>query len=783
MSDNQDGGFKPTWSFAGLGAATAASTTSRRSSRKHPGTGGGRSSPTPSVAPSQRTVTSKSADRTSQRSTAPASSSTSTSTHKSKNQSREDDDKTITSQRRPAARGVGTRECAVCTEEFPDSNFPTKAVTSACSHAINTCKTCLKTSIRSDMNNKFWHRISCPECGASLMQEDVERHAEPETIEKYRKLKENADRQASPSFRWCAAGCGAGQEHSGGPNQPMMICQQCNAKSCFNHESRWHEGFTCRQWDKVTEPDESVASTRRAPAVARSETSSRRSLFSGASEASKRRDKSSSASVAPSGAVSTVSSRRPLSTTTSVASSRASVRSTTPKLTSASTRINASGASNLSRATSPTPSQSSSRTVRPPPPSAASSASHISRGRQGSSTTSRSGNVSDRQLSERRLISIREEEEATNIKFSMELARRLQLDEDRATAKFYEDESLKTARELAAEFAAEEHASREKLSLGLARRLQEEWHAMDEEEREKSSASVARRLQEAEDASLANTDFMIAQRLHQEEEARARSGGQHWDPELRGGGITLSRPRSPRSRRDSRRHGRDHDSRHRSSRSGRDDERRHRHGRPSELDDIRPHRRREREEHEDPHEIRRLYEEQKQKEERERRVRKEEQLAATQTRQDKEKEELEEAARKQEALREQKRREVAAATAEREREQQAAAAQLKNRREAARAERARMAAERGIPQPAAGAAQTYVQADAIQEAKMRRKQERASQAAIKLLSRPCPECKFDTFKAEGCDHITCSACHHQWCWVCRSAWTDMGCSNLGCAGG
>ncbi|TLD33810.1 hypothetical protein PspLS_00963, partial [Pyricularia sp. CBS 133598] len=807
MSGNEDGGFKPTWSFAGLGIATAASTTSCRSSRKPPGAGGGRSSPTPSVAPSQRTVASRSTHRTSQRSTAAASSSASTSTHKSRSKSGEDDDKTITNRRRPAAKQGNARECAVCTEEVAESEFPTKAVTSACNHPINTCKTCLKTSISSDMNNKFWNRISCPECGASLMQEDVERHAEPATIDKYRKLKENADRQASPNFRWCSAGCGAGQEHTGGPNQPMMICQQCNARSCFNHESRWHEGYTCRQWDKVTEPDdESMASTRSALTVARSEAPSSRGLSSAAFEASsrrpapvaesttsKRRDKSSAMPVAPLVAESAASSRRPPS---SVASSRASVQSMTSKTTSTSTRSNVSGTSNLSRATSSTPSQNSSRAIRPALPSVASSASHAFRRTQGSSKTLRSGDASDRQLSERRLISIREEEEATNIKFSMELARRLQLDEDRVTARFYEDESLKTARQLAAEFATEEDASREQLSLGLARRLQEEWAAMDEEEREKSSASMARRLQDVEDASLVSTDFMIAQRLHQEEEARVRFNGQNWDPQLRGGGISLSRQRSPRHRRDSRVHIRDCESRHRSSRSGRDEERRHRHRRPSSLDNDRSHRRREREEREDPHDLRRLYEEQKQKEDRERRARKEEQLAVEKRCEDKEKEEREEAARKEEELRKQKRRELAAAVAEQERVQQTAAAELKNRREAARAERARMAAEQGISQPFPGTSQTYQQADAIQEAKRRRKEERASQAAIKLLSKPCPECKYDTFKAEGwalkglltrkfenSDHITCSACRHQWCWVCRSAWTDMGCSNLGCAGG
>ena len=28
-----------------------------------------------------------------------------------------------------------------------------------------------------------------------------------------------------------------------------MICGQCREKTCFTHQIRWHDGFTCRQHD------------------------------------------------------------------------------------------------------------------------------------------------------------------------------------------------------------------------------------------------------------------------------------------------------------------------------------------------------------------------------------------------------------------------------------------------------------------------------------------------------------------------------------------------------
>ncbi|KAJ1308389.1 hypothetical protein OPQ81_004095 [Rhizoctonia solani] len=48
---------------------------------------------------------------------------------------------------------------------------------------------------------------------------------------------------------WCRApGCDAGQIHVGGAELPIVTCQKCGSKSCFTHESIWHEGKTCAEY-------------------------------------------------------------------------------------------------------------------------------------------------------------------------------------------------------------------------------------------------------------------------------------------------------------------------------------------------------------------------------------------------------------------------------------------------------------------------------------------------------------------------------------------------------
>jgi len=56
--------------------------------------------------------------------------------------------------------------------------------------------------------------------------------------------------------------------------------------------------------------------------------------------------------------------------------------------------------------------------------------------------------------------------------------------------------------------------------------------------------------------------------------------------------------------------------------------------------------------------------------------------------------------------------------------------------------------------------------------------ERAAQAqwddvtrrAMRMSTKPCPNCRVATERAGGCMHMECTKCKFQWCWVCQNKW-------------
>ncbi|KAI2606570.1 hypothetical protein GGR54DRAFT_633416 [Hypoxylon sp. NC1633] len=46
-----------------------------------------------------------------------------------------------------------------------------------------------------------------------------------------------------------------------------------------------------------------------------------------------------------------------------------------------------------------------------------------------------------------------------------------------------------------------------------------------------------------------------------------------------------------------------------------------------------------------------------------------------------------------------------------------------------------------------------------------RRNDKASEKAVKEITKPCPGCNKNVDKYTGCDHVTC-VCGHEWCWLC-----------------
>ena len=187
----------------------------------------------------------------------------------------------VSKQRIPAQVLSGDQECVVCTETIGVALFPGASITKSCEHPPATCLECVAMSIQSDLSNKLWNEIRCPECGELLEYDDVQRYADPETRERYGpscsvrlgcrpEMADSGNRYQNLSFRyalseadnfrWCTAGCQFGQVHDSGYEQPIMTCLLCGHRSCYKHSVAWHKNLTCDEYDALEADPENFRS-------------------------------------------------------------------------------------------------------------------------------------------------------------------------------------------------------------------------------------------------------------------------------------------------------------------------------------------------------------------------------------------------------------------------------------------------------------------------------------------------------------------------------------------
>ncbi|KAI1157930.1 hypothetical protein F5B18DRAFT_668633 [Nemania serpens] len=140
-------------------------------------------------------------------------------------------------------------ECIVCVENIPRRGFPKSTISPKCSHETQCCLGCLATHLKSQLESNGPKSFTCPECREALPYASIQQYASPETFTQYDKWLARNGLAEEPNFCWCTAGCGSGQLHLEGRDNPLMICTNCRGKTCFNHQSPWHDGLTCREFD------------------------------------------------------------------------------------------------------------------------------------------------------------------------------------------------------------------------------------------------------------------------------------------------------------------------------------------------------------------------------------------------------------------------------------------------------------------------------------------------------------------------------------------------------
>lgn len=62
------------------------------------------------------------------------------------------------------------------------------------------------------------------------------------------------------NFIWCTSGCGSGQIHESGSEQPIATCLHCGHRSCFHHNVSWHQSLSCDEYDQLLADPENFRS-------------------------------------------------------------------------------------------------------------------------------------------------------------------------------------------------------------------------------------------------------------------------------------------------------------------------------------------------------------------------------------------------------------------------------------------------------------------------------------------------------------------------------------------
>jgi len=149
-------------------------------------------------------------------------------------------------------------ECTIC------SNGPVTLVTlsSRCTHQPAACVECYTRNISQDITSKGAHRFTCPmaTCRVEFEPEEYYHLLDKRLIDIVDKLLLHRTLETMEEFRWCKSdkGCGAGQLVS---NHADLLgyytCHKCDIPLCFRHSIKWHQGYTCAEFDteRAKNPD------------------------------------------------------------------------------------------------------------------------------------------------------------------------------------------------------------------------------------------------------------------------------------------------------------------------------------------------------------------------------------------------------------------------------------------------------------------------------------------------------------------------------------------------
>lgn len=93
-------------------------------------------------------------------------------------------------------------ECVICGDYKGTMSFPQSPITKECTHFPTACLRCLQKMLRCELERKQWEDIKCPECGAVLQYQEIQKFADNDTKKKLDTLIIQCAIQDDPNFLW-----------------------------------------------------------------------------------------------------------------------------------------------------------------------------------------------------------------------------------------------------------------------------------------------------------------------------------------------------------------------------------------------------------------------------------------------------------------------------------------------------------------------------------------------------------------------------------------------------
>ncbi|KAB8253676.1 hypothetical protein BDV32DRAFT_133699 [Aspergillus pseudonomiae] len=147
-------------------------------------------------------------------------------------------------------------KCTVCFRYLKNDSYPESPIAAGCNHStvpeMHICKTCLRRSLEIQFFASSLGSLTCPLCHEQLSDDEVQRWASKETFEAYDYIRTRQMLEEDAEFVTCVRqGCGYGQLHAGGLEDPIVVCGSCGTRTCFIHRHTvWHDGLTCSEYEE-----------------------------------------------------------------------------------------------------------------------------------------------------------------------------------------------------------------------------------------------------------------------------------------------------------------------------------------------------------------------------------------------------------------------------------------------------------------------------------------------------------------------------------------------------